>query len=56
MSAFLGSQFNSSCMTHNSSYCYSDMVRQSPDIFVLEVVERYAGTLGTFDLFQDKAE
>lgn len=56
MSAFLGSQFNDSCMTHYSSYCYSDFLSQFPDIFVMEVVERSIGTLGTFDIFRERTE
>lgn len=50
MSEYIGSQFHDSYMIHSSIYNQNNLLQQSPDIFVLETVERYIGSLGEFDI------
>ena len=52
MSEYMASQFNDSYMIHRYAYDYEKYIEQSPDIFVLEVVERYIEVLGKFTLQQ----
>ena len=50
MAEVLGSQFASSRMIHVLDYRYEDYLAYQPDVFVLEVVERYLFRLSSFDL------
>lgn len=54
ISDYLGSQFDNSYMILNSEYSYENLIEQEPDIFVLEVVERYADILTQFQLDKEK--
>ncbi len=53
MAKYVGSEFVESNFRHINSYTYDDYVEYNPDIFVLEVVERYAGKLKTFSVNND---
>lgn len=55
MSDVLGSQFNNSYMIYRETYTAGLLAEQAPDIFVLEVVERYLGDLQGFDLNRQPA-
>lgn len=49
---YIGSQFADSYFRHRFTYSYDDLIKQNPDIFVYETVERYVNDLGTFSLTQ----
>ncbi|MCM1037998.1 MAG: hypothetical protein NC434_01655 [Ruminococcus sp.] len=51
MTIYVASQFNDSYMIHRNVYTYENLIEQSPDIFVFEVVERYIEGLGSFSLY-----
>ena len=50
MASYIGSQFAGSYLRHCASYTYEDCIAQNPDVFVFETVERYAGSLATFQV------
>ena len=50
MAEYIGSQFNDSCLRHNTTYTYDDFMTYDPDIVVLECVERRILWLGAFSL------
>lgn len=51
MSGYIGSQFNNSYMVGKIMYSNANLLEQSPDIFVLESVERYISELGKFSIY-----
>lgn len=50
MAGYIVSQFNDSCLRHNSTYTFDDFETYDPDIVVLECVERRILWLGTFSM------
>lgn len=50
MAEYIGSQFSETYMRHKTTYSYEDFIKQNPDVFVYEVVERNVGELGTFSI------
>lgn len=51
MAGYIGSQFNNSYFRHFSTYTYEDFLKQDPDIFVYEKVERYLSDLVNFSIW-----